>query len=56
MSASPTVSSRLVLKEGKYFYLQIVFLVDFLHELVHFGAFWIWVLPELSWDGERVHF
>ena len=35
--------------------VQVVFLVDFLHETVHFCALGIGMLPELSWDFEGIH-
>jgi hypothetical protein len=56
-SANGMLDSVFYKLEGKkYRQLEIVFLVDCLHEFVHFSACGIWVLPELSRDRERVHF
>jgi hypothetical protein len=55
MSVRVDVRISLIMGMESYSYLQIMFLVDYLHQLVHLGTFWIGVLPELPWDSEGIH-
>ena len=44
-----------IAEELTYIYPQVVLLIDFLHEPVHFCTAGVGMLPELSWEGDGVH-